>query len=66
MGRPFIHGEKFELKDPSSWHEPSVEHTSEDAGYGKVRVRAWSDLHPKTRRAGERYGSASAAVVRGT
>lgn len=66
VGRPFVHGEKFELKDPSSWHEPSVEHTSEDAGYGKVRVRAWSDLHPKTRRAGERYGSASAAVVRGT
>ncbi len=34
--------------------------------YGSVRVRAWSGLHPKTRRAKERYGSESAAVVRGT
>ena len=66
VGRPFVHGKKSDLKDPSSWHEPSAEHRSEDAGYGKVRVRAWSGLHPKTRRAGERYGSESAAVVRGT
>ena len=61
-----MHGKKFVLKDPNTWHEPSAEHTSEDAGYGEVRVRAWSGLHPKTRRAGERYGSDSAAVVRGT
>jgi hypothetical protein len=61
-----VHGKKFDLKDPDTWHEPSAEHTSEDTGYGKVRVRAWSGLHPKTRRAGERYGSDSAAVVKGT
>jgi len=66
VGRPFVHGEKFDLKDQETWHEPSAEHTSEDTGYGNVRVRAWSGLHPKTRRAKERYGSDSAAVVRGT
>jgi hypothetical protein len=66
VGRPFVHGRKFDLKDSGTWHEPTTEHRSEDAGYGKVRVRAWSGLHPKTRRAGERYGSESAAVVRGT
>lgn len=66
VGRPFVHGNKFDFKDSSSWHRPSAEYGSEDAGYGKVRVRAWSGLHPKTRRAGERYGSKSAAVVRGT
>lgn len=66
VGRPFVHGERFDLKDPKTWHEPSSEHRSEDAGYGKVRVRAWSGLHPKTRRAGERYGCENAAVVRGT
>jgi|SRR5829696_1468869 hypothetical protein len=66
VGRPFAHGKKFDLKDPSSWHEASAEHSSEDAGYGKVRVRAWSGLHPKTRRARERYGCESAAVVKGT
>ena len=65
-GRPCVHGKKFDLKDPSSWHEPSAQHTSEDAGYGEVCVRAWSGPHPKTRRAGERYGCESAAVVRGT
>ena len=66
VGRPFVHGKKFDLRDSSSWHTPTAEHTSEDVGYGKVRVRAWSELHPKTRRAGERYGSDSACVVRGT
>jgi hypothetical protein len=66
VGRPFVHGKKFDLKAPSTWHEPSAEHSSEEAGYGKVRVRAWSGLHPKTWRAAERYGSESAAVARGT
>jgi hypothetical protein len=66
VGRPCLHGKKFDLKNPKSWHEPSAEHFAEDAGYGKVQVRAWSGLHPKTRKAGERYGSDSAAVVRGT
>jgi hypothetical protein len=66
VGRPFVHGRKFDLKDSSSWHEPTAEHTSEDTGYGKVRVKAWSGLHPKTRRAGERYGCESARVVKGT
>jgi hypothetical protein len=28
VGRPFVHGKKFDLKDSSSWHEPTVEHTS--------------------------------------
>ena len=31
-----------------------------------MRVRGWSGLHPKTRRAAERYGSESACVVKGT
>jgi hypothetical protein len=66
VGRPFVHGRKFDLKDTDTWHEPTTEYRSEDAGYGKVRVRAWSGLHPKTRRAGKRYGSESACVVRGT
>jgi hypothetical protein len=66
VGRPFVHGKRFDLKDPSSWQEPSAELSLEDASYGRVRVRAWSGLHPKTRRAAERYGSQTAAVVEGT
>lgn len=66
VGRPFRHGARFDLKDPETWPEPAAEVRSHTADYGGVRVRAWSGLHPKTRRAAERYGKESAAVVRGT
>ncbi len=66
VGRPRRHGNKFDLKDPASWPEPTREHRCENDDYGLVRVRCWSDLHPKTRRIGERYGCERAPVVRGT
>ena len=66
VGRPFRHGAKFSCKDPSTWPTPTLEHHERSAAYGSVRVRAWSGLHPKTRRAGERYGAETAAVVVGT
>ena len=66
VGRPFRHGAKFSCKDPKTWPRPTAEHHVRSADYGPVRVRAWSGLHPKTRRAAERYGSESAAVVEGT
>lgn len=66
VGRPFRHGKRFDLKSPEIWPEPIAEHSNQTNDYGAVRVRAWSGLHPKTRRAAERYGSDSAAVVRGT
>ena len=67
VGRPRRHGEKFDLKDPSSWPKPASEYRCESEDYGEVRVRAWSGLHPKTRRIGERYdGCERAPVVRGT
>src|SRR5215218_6231599 len=66
VGRPLRHGEKFDLKDPQSWPEPTHEHHRLTDAYGSVRVRAWSGLHPKTRKAKERYGSESACVVKGT
>jgi hypothetical protein len=47
IGRPRRHGPKMKCKDPSTWPEPSAEHTCEDSGYGAVRVRAWAGLHPK-------------------
>src|SRR4051794_27043313 len=65
VGRPYRHGKKFDLKDPETWPEPTREHRCVTNPYGSVRVRAWSGLHPKTRRAKERYGSESTAVVRG-
>lgn len=65
-GRPRAHGEQFDLKDPATWPEPSHEYHCDDTSYGAVCVRDWSGLHPRTRRAKERYGSGTAAVVRGT
>jgi hypothetical protein len=59
------HGEKFDLKDPQTWPEPTHEHHCLTDSYSSVRVRAWSGLHPKTRKAKERYGSESARVVKG-
>jgi DDE superfamily endonuclease len=47
IGRPRRHGPKMKCSDPSSWPEPSAEHRCEDAGYGSVRVRAFSEMHPK-------------------
>ena len=66
LGRPRRHGNKFDLGDPSSWPKPTDEHRCNSEDYGEVRVRAWSGLHPKTRRIGERYRYERAPVVRGT
>ncbi len=66
VGRPRRHGRKFALPDPETWPEPAREHRCLTGDYGEVRVRAWSGLHPKTRRIGERYGCERAPVVRGT
>lgn len=63
VGRPHRHGEKFDLHDPETWPDPTYEHHCETDDYGPVRVRAWSELHPKTRRIGERYGCEKAPVV---
>ena len=66
VGRPRRHGKKFALPDPETWTPPSAEHRCRTEDYGLVRLRAWSGLHPKTRRIGERYGCEKAPVVRGT
>lgn len=66
VGHPFHHGHRFDLKDSESWPEPTHEHHCLTEAYGAVRVRAWSGLHPKTRKAQERYGCESACVVKGT
>jgi hypothetical protein len=66
VGRPHRHGAKFDLRDPETWPEPSAEHRCETTDYGDVRVRAWPNLHPKTRRIAQRYGCEAAPVVKGT
>jgi hypothetical protein len=65
-GRPRRHGPKMKCKDPTTWPEPSAEHTCEDPGYGTVRVRAWAGLHPKVRTHEGRGSRGPLPIVRGT
>jgi DDE superfamily endonuclease len=44
-GRPRKHGRKFTCDKPLTWWEPTREWSQQDAGYGQVRLRAWSGLH---------------------
>jgi hypothetical protein len=65
-GRPRRHGPKMECKDPRTRPDPSAEYACEDAGYGAVRVRAWSGLHPKVQAHAGRGSRGPAPIVRGT
>jgi hypothetical protein len=47
-GRRRRHGHKFICDEPQTWPAPDGDLTVEDAQYGTVRVRAWTQLHPKT------------------
>jgi DDE superfamily endonuclease len=65
-GRPRRHGPKMDTKDPSTWPEPTAEHTCKDAGYGEVRVRAWAGLHPKVQAHEGRGSRGPRPILRGT
>jgi hypothetical protein len=66
VGRPRRHGPKMKCNDPSTWPEPSAEHSCEDAGYGSVRVRAWAGLHPKVQNHEGRGSRGPLPIVVGT
>jgi len=66
VGRPRRHGPKMKCNDPSTWPEPSAEHACEDAGYGSVRVRAWTELHPKVQNHEGRGSRGPLPIVVGT
>ena len=65
-GRPPRHGRKLDTKDPKTWPIPTAEHRCEDPGYGSVRVRAWSGLHPKIQDHPTRGSRRPRPIVRGT
>ena len=65
-GRPRRHGPKMKCNDPSTWPEPSAEHACQDAGYGTVRVRAWSELHPKVQNHARRGSRGPLPLMVGT
>lgn len=65
-GRPRRHGAKFVCADPATWPAPSDEFHTEDGRYGAVRVRAWTQLHPKQQMHAARGTRRTRPVVRGT
>jgi hypothetical protein len=65
-GRPRRHGPKLDTKDLQTWPTPTTEHHCEDPGYGSVRVRAWTGLHPKTQEHPGRGSRRPRPIVRGT
>ncbi len=65
-GRPRRHGPKMKCGDPDTWPEPSMDHECEDTGYGAVRVRAWTDMHPKVRAHEGRGSRGPLPIVVGT
>jgi len=65
-GRPRRHGPKMKCGDPSTWPEPSAEHVCEATGYGKVRVRAWAEMHPKVQNHEGRGSRGPLPIVVGT
>jgi hypothetical protein len=44
-GRPAKHGDKFTLKDSSTWPEASEQQSLQDDKLGALRLRQWSGLH---------------------
>ena len=48
VGRPRRHGRKLVCDDETTWWEPTAELCEQHAQYGRVRVRAWADVHTKT------------------
>jgi hypothetical protein len=66
-GRPRRHGHKFACDEPQTWLPPQDVLTTEDAQYGRVRVRAWTGLHPKTHGVhAQRDARGRRPIVRGT
>jgi hypothetical protein len=66
-GRPRRHGVKFDTSQPETWPAPAGEVAIEDGQYGRVRVRAWIGLHPKTQgEQAQRDERGRRPIVRGT
>jgi hypothetical protein len=64
-GRPPRHGRRFKLSEPKSAPRPDAQLQLDDPRYGKVRVRAWHNLHPKLHRRG-RWAGSELPIVRGS
>lgn len=44
-GRPRVHGYKFKLNDPTTWHPPEASVAVDDQRQGRLRLRCWHQMH---------------------
>jgi hypothetical protein len=65
-GRPRRHGAKFVCDDPTTWPEPTAQWATDDPGYGRVRLQAWSGLHSLPQQHAGRGTRGPRPLVRGT
>jgi len=65
-GRPRRHGRRFKLSDHETAPAPDAEVCLENPRYGKVRVRAWHNLHPRLHCRGRWAGGDLPPIVRGS
>ena len=65
-GRPRRHGRKLACANPATWWIPTAEHVEQHAQYGRVRVRAWADVHAKSQNHPGRGSRLTKPVVPGT
>lgn len=65
-GRPRRHGAKFVCDDPTTWPEPTEQWSTDDPGYGRVQLQAWSELHSVPQQHAGRGTRGPRPLVRGT
>ncbi len=65
-GRPRRHGRRLKLSDARTMGRPDAELCSTDPRYGNVRVRAWHQVHPRTRVRSRWIDGSVPPIVRGS
>ena len=65
-GRPRRHGPRFELSNEATWTRPDAELVTRVRRYGKVKVSAWNNLHPKLHGRGRWKGPELPPIIKGT
>ena len=65
-GRPPRHGARFVLSDRATWPTPDSELTTTVPRYGKVKVTAWHNMHPKLHGRGRWRDCDEPPIVKGS
>jgi hypothetical protein len=65
-GRPPRHGPRFVLSQRSTWPTPDDQFTTTVPRYGKVKVTAWHNLHPKLHGRGRWRDCDEPPIVKGS